>query len=262
MNIHPTAIVDSGAELGADVEIKAFSIIEAGATIGEKCVIGPNAIIRGGTIIGNNTQVHTGAVLGEPPQDAKYDGAPTFLRIGDNNHIREYVTMHRATGEGNATTMGNNNMLMAYSHVGHNCEIGDNTIMANSAALSGHVIVEDYVNLGGMVGVHQYTTIGTMAMVGGMSRVVRDVPPYLMMVGIPAEPRGLNWRGLSRRGVSTENRAIMKKAYRLLFRSEHNVSDAIEIIRRDFPHIEQLEYLCDFLKRVDAGYAGRQANPH
>lgn len=262
MTIHPTAIVDSGAELGADVEIKPFTIVEAGVVIGDGCSIGPQAVIRTGTIIGSNTQVHTGAVLGEPPQDAKYQGEPTQLVIGSGNSIREFVTMHRATGDGGQTVIGEGNMLMAYSHVGHNCQIGDHTLIANSVALGGHVVLEDYANIGGMTGVHQFVTVGTMSMVGGMSRVTRDVPPFTTVVGNPTEVRGINWRGLMRRGVPDEDRAELKKAFRILYRSEHNISDAIEIIKRDLRSTPQIEYLAAFLKRIDEGYAGRQNNPH
>ncbi len=262
MNIHPTAIVDKEADLGSGVEVKAFTMIEAGAQIGDGCVIGPHAVVRCHTIIGEDNQIHTGAVLGEPPQDRKYKGEPTKLIIGRNNIIREYVTIHRASGEGNQTLMGDDNMLMAYSHVGHNCRIGNATLIANSAGLSGHCVIEDYVNVGGMVGMHQYVTIGTMAMVGGMSRLARDVPPYVLVEGNPVETHGINWRGLSRRGVSSEDRAELKKAYRLLYRSQYNINDALAIIERELRQTKEIVYLGDFLRRVHAGYAGRQTDPH
>jgi UDP-N-acetylglucosamine acyltransferase len=262
MRVHPTAIVDPGAELEADVEVKAFTIIEADVQLGGGCVLGPHTVIRSGTTIGTNTQVHTGAVLGEPAQDAKYRGEPTKLVIGKENVIREYVTMHRATGEGNATRMGDGNMLMAYSHVGHNSEIGSGTMIANSAAIGGHCIVEDFAVIGGLVGLHQFVTVGTMAMVGGMSRLTRDVPPYLTFEGNPARARGVNIRGLARHDVCEADRAELKKAYRLLYRSGHNISDALAIIERDLRPTEQIVYLTEFLRRMDAGYAGRQCNPH
>ncbi len=260
--IDATAIVDERAELGSGVQVKAFTIIEAGVQIGDGCVIGPHAVIRTGTSIGDNTHIHTGAVLGEPPQDAKYRGEPTKLTVGANNVIREYVTIHRACGEGTETVLGKDNMLMAYSHVGHNCRIGSGTLIANSAGLSGHCAIEDFVNIGGLVGVHQYVTIGTMVMVGGMSRIVRDVPPYMMVEGNPVATHGLNWRGLARHGVSEEDRAELKKAYRLLFRSEYNTSDALAAIERELRQTEQIVHLAEFLRRVDAGYAGRQTDPH
>ncbi len=262
MNIHPTAFVGDQAELGSGVEVKPFTIIEAGVQIGDGCVVGPHAVIRTGTIVGESTHVHTGAVLGEPPQDAKYHGEPTKLIIGCSNVIREYVTIHRASGEGTETILGDDNMLMAYSHVGHNCRIGNGTLIANSAGLSGHCVIEDFVNIGGLVGMHQYVTIGTMAMVGGMSRIVRDVPPYTIVEGNPAEPRGLNWRGLARHGVSDEDRAELKRAYRSLYRSEYNISDALAVIERELRQTDEIVYLAEFLRRVDAGYAGRQIDPH
>jgi UDP-N-acetylglucosamine acyltransferase len=262
MNIHPTAIVDSDAQLGEGVEIKPFTIIEAGVEIGDNCTVGPQAVIRTGTIIHANSHVHTGAVLGEPPQDAKFQGEPSKLVIGPDNIIREYVTMHRATGEDAETSMGTGNMLMAFSHVGHNAHIGNNTLIGHNSALAGHVVIEDYANLGGFAAFHQYVTVGTMAMVGGMSRIVRDVPPYTTVVGNPAEVRSINWRGLKRRGISQDERAIIKRAFRLLYRSEHNTSDAIAIIERELPKTDEIEYLTAFLKRIDDGYAGRQINPH
>lgn len=262
MRVHPTAIIDPQARLGADVEVKAFTIIEAGVQIGDDCVLGPHAVIRSGTILGAGTQVHTGAILGEPPQDAKYAGEPTLLTVGEKNVIREYVTIHRATGEEATTSIGNGNMLMAYSHVGHNCEIGNGTMIANSVGLSGHCVIEDFAVIGGLVGIHQFVTVGTMAMVGGMSRVVRDVPPYLTAEGNPTKMRGVNARGLARHGVSEADRAELKKAYRLLYRSEYNISGALEVIERDLRATAEITYLAEFLRRMDAGYVGRQRNPH
>lgn len=262
MSIHPTAIVDKSAELGTGVEIKPFTVIEAGVRMGDGCSAGPHAVVRSGTTVGENTHIHTGAVLGEPPQDAKYDGAPTELIVGNNTTIREYVTVHRATGAANATVIGDDNMLMAYSHVGHNSVIGNGTIIANSAGLSGHCVIEDYVNIGGLVGLHQYVTVGTMSMIGGMSKIVRDVPPYLIVDGNPAERGGINWRGLARHDVSEDDRAELKRAYRLLFRSEYNISDALDVIEAELRQTAEIVYLAEFLRRVDDGYAGRQIDPH
>ncbi len=262
VEVHPTAIVSEEAELGEDVVIHPYCVIEGGVQIGDRCKIGPFAVIRRWTRIGPDSEVHTGAVLGEPPQDMKYKGEESYLIIGSGNLIREFVTIHRATGEGKATVIGDNNMLMAYSHVGHNCRIGNHCMIANSAGISGHCVIEDYATIGGMVGIHQYVTIGTMSMIGGMSRISRDVPPYCLVEGNPAEPKGINVRGLQRRGLSSEEIMALRRAFKLLFRSDYNVSQAIEAIKREVPLTEHVRYLIEFMERIDKGYRGRQADPH
>jgi UDP-N-acetylglucosamine acyltransferase len=259
MSIHATAVIDPGAELGTDVTVGAYAVIEAGAQVGDGCSIAPFAVVRSFTSLGPRCKVHSGAVLGGEPQDLKYKGETTYLRIGAENEIREYVTLHRASGEGSATTIGDGNLFMAYSHVGHNSTVGSHTLMANSVAVSGHCVVEDYVNIGGLAAVHQFVTIGTMAMVGGLSRITRDVPPYMMIEGNPGRPRGVNLRGLMRRGVSEPARDALRRAYRLLFRSEYNISDALEQIRgREPDPSPELLHLIDFMERIDAGSKGRQ----
>ena len=258
--IHPTALVDPRAELGANVTVKPYAIIEGDVQIGDNCIIGAYVVIRANTQIGAGTEVHTSAVLGEPPQDMKYQGETTYLRIGAHNHIREFVTIHRARGEGASTQIGDSNLIMAYSHIGHNCVLGNNIIMANSVGVSGHCVIEDDVNMGGMTGFHQYVTVGTLAMVGGCSRIVRDVPPYTIVEGNPAKPRGINARGLQRHDLSSERMAALKHAYRLLFRSELNVSAAVERILADGHPTPEVRRLAEFMVRIDQGSSGRQAN--
>jgi UDP-N-acetylglucosamine acyltransferase len=258
MAIHPTAIVDPRAELGRDVEVLPYTIIDADTVIGDGCVIGPHAVVRSWTELGANCHVSSGAVLGEPPQDRKYAGERSYLRIGSGNQLREYVTLHRASGEEAATILGDNNMFMAYGHAGHNVRIGSNCSFANCVQFSGHTVVEDNVTIGGMTGFHQFVTVGKMAMVGGMSRVNQDVPPFAIVEGNPAAVRGLNVIGLERHGVDTEARAALRTAFRLLFRSEHNLSDALEAVRQQVPDGPELGYLCDFLRRVSQGSMGRQ----
>jgi UDP-N-acetylglucosamine acyltransferase len=259
MNIHPTAVIDPGAELGTDVTVGAYAVIEAGAAVGDGCSIAPFAVVRSFTSLGPRCKVHSGAVLGGEPQDLKFKGETTYLRLGAENEIREYVTIHRASGEGNATIVGDANLFMAYSHVGHNSVVGSNTLMANSVAVSGHCVVEDYVNIGGLAAVHQFVTIGTMAMVGGLSRITRDVAPYMMYEGNPGRPRGVNLRGLVRHGVPEPARDALRRAYRLLFRSEYNISDALaQIRRRESDPSPELLRLIDFMERIDAGSKGRQ----
>jgi len=258
MAIHPTAIVDPGAELGSDVEVLPYTIIEAGTVIGDGCTIGPHAVVRRWTHLGANCHVTTGAVLGEPPQDRKYAGERSYLKIGCGNELREYVTLHRASGEDAATVMGDNNMFMAYCHAGHNVRIGSNCSFANTVQLSGHTVIEDNVTIGGMTGFHQFVTVGKMAMVGGMSRVNQDVPPFAIVEGNPAAVRGLNVIGLERQGISVEDRATLRKAFRLLFRSEYNLSDALAAVKEQVPDGPELSYLCDFLRRINQGSMGRQ----
>lgn len=263
VQVHPTAIVSDEAEIGEGVSIHPYTIVEGGVRIGDGCSIGPFAVLRRGTILGEGTEVHTGAVLGEPPQDLKYHGEESYLIVGKNNLIREFVTLHRATGEGEATEIGDHNLIMAYSHIGHNCKVGSHCMLSNDAGISGHCIIEDYVNIGGKVGIHQYVTVGTMAMIGGMSRITRDVPPFCVVEGNPAEPRGINVRGLQRRGLTDEEVLALRRAFRLIFRSQYNVSQAIEIIEREHqPLTEHVRYLIDFMRRIDRGYRGRQADPH
>lgn len=258
MAIHDTAIVSPEAELGADVQILPFTIIEPGVRLGDRCTIGPHAVIRQWTTLGSDCVVSTGAVLGEPPQDRKYQGEETYLKVGNGNQIREYVTLHRASGEGNSTVVGDNNMIMAYCHAGHNVHIGSNCQITNGVQFAGHSVIEDYAVIGGMSGFHQFVTIGTMAMVGAMSRISRDVPPYSIVEGNPADVHGLNIVGLERRGVAAESRAGLRKAFRLLFRSEYNVSDALLAVEEHVESTAELEYLLAFIRRVQAGAMGRQ----
>lgn len=258
MDIHSTAIVSSGAELGQNVSILPYTIVEDGVVIGDNCVIGPHAVVKQWTSIGSDCHISTGAVLGEPPQDRKYAGEESYLRIGNGNQIREYVTLHRASGEGNATVIGDNNMIMAYCHAGHNVQVGSNISIANGVQLAGHAVIEDFANVGGMSGFHQFCTIGKMAMVGAMSRITRDVPPFSIVEGIPAEVHGLNIIGLERHGVSAESRAGLRKAFRLLFRSEYNISDALSRVGDQVEHSAELDYLLAFMERVQAGAMGRQ----
>ena len=263
MSIHATAVIDPSAQLGARVSIGAYAVIEADTRIGDDCEIAPFAAVRSGTTLGPRCRVHSGAILGGEPQDLKFQGEPTYLRIGAGNQIREYVTLHRASGEGNATVIGDDNLFMSYSHVGHNSVVGSHILMANSVAISGHCVVEDYVNIGGLAAIHQFVTIGAMAMVGGLSRIVRDVPPYLMVEGNPARPRGVNVRGLVRRGVTEASRDSLRRAYRMLYRSEYNISDAVKrILAGEKDPSPELLRLLDFVTRIDEGSRGRQANPH
>ena len=256
--IHQTAIVDPEAELGAGVEIGAFSIIGQNVTIGNGTVIEPHVIVEPGTTIGKDSRICSGAILGGTPQDSKYKGERSFLTIGDRNIIREYVTIHRATGEDNTTTIGNDNMFMAYCHIGHNCSLGSGIMMANMVGISGHVIVEDKAVFGGMVGVHQFVRIGKLTMLGGYSKVVQDVPPFMMADGRPMKVYDLNIIGLRRNGVPPKVRSELKQAYKLLYRSNLNLSQAVETIENEIEPSAERDYLLEFMRNVKFGFSGRQ----
>jgi len=256
--IHPTAMVDPNAQLGQGVSIGAYSVIGKNVQLGDGTRIDSNVVIESNVSIGKECVILSGAVLGGAPQDKKFHGEDTFVKIGDNNIIREYVTIHRASGDGEATVLGDNNMLMAYCHVGHNCKLGDNITMANYVGVSGHVLIEDKVVFGGFVGVHQKVRIGQLAMVGGMSKVVQDVPPFAIVDGRPTKVCDLNVIGLRRSGVTPKVRADIRLAYKLLYRSNLNITQALEAIDRDIEPSEELNYLLDFIRSVREGFGGRQ----
>jgi len=233
--IHPTAIIDKKAELDPSVEIAPNVVIGADVKIGANTVIGANVVINGPIEIGCNNQIFPGAALGLPPQDLKYKGGKSSVKIGHGNTIREYVTVNRATGEEEETVIGNDNLLMAYVHVAHNCLLGDGIVIANSVALAGHVEIESKAVIGGMLGIHQFVKVGKMAMLGGMSRIDRDVPPYMLVEGNPSHVRSLNLVALKRNNFDTEEIALLKKAYKILYKSGLTINQALE----------SLEPLCD-----------------
>lgn len=259
MKIHPTAIVDPGAELGADVEIGAYAIIDRGVVLGDRVKIGPYVRITGQTTLGDDCEIFTGAVLGEPPQDHKYHNEPSYLIIGKRNIIREFVTMHLAVGEGNATVIGDDNMFMAYAHVGHNCVIGNNVTACNYVGLSGGCQIDDRVILSGMSGLHQFVHIGRMAMIGGYCKVNQDIPPFVLVDGPPMKIYGLNSVGLRRAGFSAELRLSLKRAFRLLCVETGNQAEAIARIRQEQPVLPEVEEFVSFMER--SGRSGRHLDP-
>ncbi|MFA4028722.1 MAG: hypothetical protein GDYSWBUE_000786 [Candidatus Fervidibacterota bacterium] len=256
--IHPTAIVSPKAEIGEGVVIGPYAIIEDDVFIGDGTIIEAYVVVKRWTYIGKNNHIYPGTVLGGEPQDVKFSGERSHLIIGDNNVIREHVTIHRSTGEDNATRIGNNCMIMAYCHIGHNCVVGDYVNIASYTGISGHAVIEDHAMLGGMVGVHQYTTIGRLAMIGGMSKVVQDIPPFMLADGRPAQVKGINKVGLARDGVPPDVRMDLHRAYKLLYRSSLNTTQAIEVIMRELKPSHELIYLLEFIKRIGEGRAGRQ----
>lgn len=261
VHVHHTAVVDPQAEIEEGVRIGPFAVIERGVQIGQGSIVEAHAVIHSGVTIGKNNYIGVGCVLGGDPQDRKYSGASTFLTIGNDNIIREYVTIHRGTEEGSATMVGNRNYLMAYTHLGHNVTLYNDTTIANSVGVSGYVTIEDGVNIGGMTGIHQYVRIGKYSMIGGMSRVTRDVPPFMLTEGTPLRVYDINSVGLRRLGVPPNVRTALHKACKILFRSEMNLSEAINTVRGEVECTEEVEYLLKFLENMRQGRYGRQQQP-
>ena len=249
--IHPNAVIHPGAELHPTVQVGPYAVIGDRVRVGPGTVIGAHVVVEGPTEIGEQNQIFPGAAIGLEPQDLKYNGAASWVKIGDNNRIREYVTVNRATHEGEATVIGNGNLLMAYVHVAHNCVIEDRVVIASAVVLGGHVHVESRATLGGSLGVHQFVHIGRLAMVGGMSRINRDVPPYMLVEGSPARVRLLNQVGLKRAGISEADEgkvfSTLKKAFRLLYRSDLTLKQALEQLDL-LPDNEHLQHLRQFLQ--------------
>jgi len=254
--IHPSAIIDKSAKLAADVEVGPYAIIGRYVTIGAGTKIGSHSVIGDWTEIGSNNQIFHQTSVGAPPQDLKYRGEETWTRIGDNNMIREFATIHRGTVTGHAeTVVGNNNLLMSYSHVAHDCRVGNGVVMANSATLAGHVTVEDNVILGGLVAVHQFSTIGAYSMIGGGTLIGLDIPPYMIATSgkRDAKLRGLNLIGLKRRGFSDEAITSLKKAYKTLFMAGLKLPEAIARIRSEVTGCAEVDNLLTFIERSQRG---------
>ena len=257
MSIHPTAIIDASSTLAHSVEVGPYAIIGKNVTIGEATTIGAHAVIGDWTQIGENNRIFHQTSVGAPPQDLKYRGEECWTRIGDNNMIREFATIHRGTVTGHAeTVIGNNNMFMAYSHVAHDCRIGNGVVMANVATLAGHVTVEDSVIIGGLVAVHQFTTIGTNAMIGGGTMVSLDILPYTIATSARRRDtrlRGLNLIGLKRRGFSMDAINNLKKAYKSLFMAKLKLPDAISHIKSEIKDCPEVDYLLAFIQNSKRG---------
>ena len=248
MLIHPTAIVDSGARLAPDVTVGPYTIIDSHVEIGAGTNIGPHAVITGHTRIGKNNRIFQFVSLGEVPQDKKYNGEPTRLEIGDNNTIREFCTFNCGTAQdAGVTRLGNDNWIMAYVHLAHDCQVGNHAILANNAQLAGHVVVEDHAILGGFTGVHQFCRIGAHVITGGSTLVLKDVPPYVMASGNPAKPHGVNAEGLKRRGYSGEAIAEIKHAYKTVFRDGNTVEQALAQLSTQAKTTPEIQLLIDFL---------------
>ncbi len=255
--IHPTAIIDPKAQIGTDVSVGPYSVIGADVRVGDGCWIGPHVVIQGPTTLGRENRIFQFASLGEEPQDKKYAGEPTTLEIGDRNTIREGVTINRGTAQDKGyTRLGDDNWIMAYVHIAHDCEVGNNTIFANNASLAGHVEVEDFAILGGFTLVHQFCRIGAHSFTGMNSVISKDVAPYVMVTGDrELYPRGLNSEGLKRRQFSDAALAALKQAYKVIFRSNLPVSEAVAQLQSLAQQHPEVARLLDFINSSQRGIA-------
>ena len=252
--LHPTAQIDPQARLGSGTRAGAFSVVGAGATLGPDCLIHPHAVIAPGAALGARNVIYPFACLGMDPQDLKYRGEPTHLVIGDDNSFREGVTVHRGTaGGGGVTRIGSGNLLMAGSHIAHDCQVGSRIVFANAATLAGHVTVEDGATVGAFSGVHQFCRVGRYAYIGGYSVITQDALPYMLTVGNRARSYGVNVIGLERRGFSPEAVQALKRAYRILFRSRLSLEAAMARLEEEMPGQEDVSYLADFIRGSQRG---------
>lgn len=254
MNIHPTAIVHAGARLGAGVEVGPYSVIGEHVEVGDNTWIGSHVVIGGHTRIGRDNRIFQFCSVGEVPQDKKYAGEPTRLEIGDRNTIREFCTLNCGTAQdAGVTRLGNDNWIMAYVHLAHDCQVGNHTIFANNAQLAGHVHVGDWVILGGFTGVHQFVWLGAHSMTAVGTVLLQDLPPYVMAAGNTAEPRGINSEGLKRRGFSPESVMAIRRAYKTLYKSGLKLDEARAILAAEAATVAELTPMVDFLTRPGRG---------
>ncbi len=255
MQIHPTAIISKKAELADDVSVGPYSLIGDNVIIGASTKIGAHCVIEGFTSIGKSCVIFTGAVLGSCPQDLKYKGEKSFLAVGDNNIIREYCTFNPGTGSGGRTIVGNSNLFMAYSHVAHDCVVGNNCVIANNGTLAGHVTVEDNVVLGGLAAIHQFVRVGMLSIIGGCSKVTQDAPPYSTCDGHPAVVYGLNLIGLKRHNISKDSIKQLNYVFKILFNSGLTLKHALKEIEKEIKPVLEVSYLIDFVKKSQRGMA-------
>ena len=254
MNIHPTAIVHPNAKIAADVSIGPYSVVGEHVTIGKGTTIDSHVLIEGWTTIGERNRFYSFSSIGTPPQDIGYKNEETYVTIGDDNVIREFATIHRATTKADRKTeIGNRNFLMAYIHVAHDCKLGNNIIMANNAAFGGHVSVGDHAVLGAIVGIHQFVRVGAYSMIGGQSAVVLDVPPYVNATGNRAQLFGLNLVGLKRKGFSDETINDLKKMYKIIFRSGLTLEEALQRTAEEFPQSPEVRHFSEFMQHSKRG---------
>jgi UDP-N-acetylglucosamine acyltransferase len=253
MSIHPTAVVDPEAEIASDVIVGPYCVVGREVTIGAGCWLQNQVTICGPVRIGTGNRFHSFCSIGQQTQDLKYVGEPTYLEIGNDNCFREFVTVNRATAVGSVTRVGHRGNFLAYSHIAHDCVVEDEVIFSNNGTLAGHVLVQSHAIIGGLTAIHQYCRIGKHAITGGCSKIVQDVPPFLIADGNPAEVRGVNVVGLERRGVPAETIRVLKESYRILYRSKLNTKQAVEELQKSFGDVVEVKELIDFIEKSERG---------
>jgi UDP-N-acetylglucosamine acyltransferase len=251
--IHSTAIIHPKAKVAGSCEIGPYCVIGEHVELGENCRLHSHVVIDGHTALGSGNEIFPFASIGLKTQDLKWKGGTTHTRIGNNNTFREYVTIHSATSAGEVTEVGNSNHILAYCHIAHNVILGNHNIMSNVATLAGHVIVEDHAVIGGLAAIHQFCRIGAYSIIGGCSKVVQDVPPYMLADGNPATTRTINKVGLERNGISEEAQSALKSAYKILFREKLTIPNALTKIESDLPALAEIKHLCDFIRKSERG---------
>jgi len=251
--IHPSAVIHPKAQIGADCQIGPYCVIGENVVLGDECKLHSHVVIDGYTKLGRGNEIFPFASIGLKTQDLKWKGGITRTEIGDNNTFREYVTIHSATSDGEVTTVGSNNHILAYCHLAHNVTLGSHVIMSNVATLAGHVTVEDRAVIGGLAAVHQFCRIGKFAMIGGCSKVVQDVPPFMIADGNPAETRTINKVGMERHGIAEEAQVALRAAYKILFREGLSISNALIKIEKELPPLPEVLHLIQFVKTSERG---------
>lgn len=251
--IHSSVIISPKAKLADSISVGPYSVIGDNVSVGADTKIGAHCVIEGNTTIGKNCEIFTGAVVGSRPQDLKFKGEKVFLEIGNNNIIREYCTLNPGTSEGSKTIVGDDNLLMAYSHVAHDCRVGNGCVLANNSTLAGHVCIQDKVVIGGLVAIHQFVRIGMLAIIGGCSKVVQDIPPFSTCDGHPARIYGLNLIGLRRKGINHDAIKKIDQAFKLIFNSGLSVKHALERVEKELENTEEISYLINFVKSSERG---------
>jgi UDP-N-acetylglucosamine acyltransferase len=251
--IHPTAVIHPKAEIGADCEIGPYCVIGASVVLGPRCRLHSHVVVDGYTRLGEENEVFPFASIGLKTQDLKWKGGVTRTEIGSYNTFREYVTIHSATGDGEVTTVGSHNHILAYCHIAHNVTLGNHVIMSNVATLAGHITVEDHAVIGGLAAIHQFCRIGKMSMIGGCSKVVQDVPPFMVADGNPAETRTINKVGLERNGIADTAQTALRHAYKILFREGLTIPNALLRIEQELPPLPELQHLVKFIRSSERG---------
>lgn len=251
--VHPSAIIHPGAHVGADCEIGPYCVVGGHVELGGRCRLHSHVVVDGHTRLGQENEIFPFASIGLKTQDLKWKGGLTRTEIGDRNTFREYATVNSATGDGEATVIGSDNHILAYSHIAHNVTLGNHIIMSNVATLAGHVVVEDYAVIGGLAAVHQFCRIGKLAMIGGCSKVVQDIPPFMIGDGNPAETRTINKVGMERNGVAEEAQTALRQAYKFLFREGLTIPNALAKIERELPALPEIQHLVKFVRGSERG---------